>query len=355
MDFMKRIFPWMMVFLGVCLPQQLFAASLAEQLSGRILLAVEAHGEAWYVDPVTLERYFLGSGDDALLVFQSHALGITNADLAQIPREGEGDLGNIALRQRLAGRVLLAVESHGETWYVSPVTFKRTYLGNAEDAWNLIRAEALGITNAHLASLSSATLNETVSLVTQDVLFTSQAPLGEWNDARQQEGCEEASVFMAMHWTRGTSFTATEARDAIVAMSDWEDETYGTYYDTSVSDTADRLFRAYEDFTDIDVQHDIDVMDIRDALERGSLVVTAVNAQELYNPYYTGAGPLRHMVLVVGYDALTDEFIVHDPGTSYGESYRYASSVLQDALRDYPSGNHAPITDMPTAMIVVHR
>ena len=87
------------------------AAGLAEQLVGRVLLAVESHGEAWYVSPDG-ERYALPEAQSALQVFQSQALGITNTDLAQIPLEESLTQGNLALRSRLSGYVLLAVESH---------------------------------------------------------------------------------------------------------------------------------------------------------------------------------------------------------------------------------------------------
>ncbi|MCX6741216.1 MAG: hypothetical protein NTY61_02345 [Candidatus Parcubacteria bacterium] len=41
------------------------AAGLGAKLSGRILLQTESHGEAWYVNPVNQERYYLGRASDA--------------------------------------------------------------------------------------------------------------------------------------------------------------------------------------------------------------------------------------------------------------------------------------------------
>jgi len=46
------------------------SAQGASSLAGRILLQVEQRGEAWYVDPVDLQRYFLGSPDDAFNLMQ---------------------------------------------------------------------------------------------------------------------------------------------------------------------------------------------------------------------------------------------------------------------------------------------
>lgn len=254
------------------------------------------------------------------------------------------------LASRLAGRILLAVEEHGEAWYVDPVTLHRVYLGTPQDAWELLKTYGLGITSKDLAQVPTVDDES----VLHSVPFVAQAPFGEWSDSRQAEGCEEASVLMALAWANGTELSAADAREAIIAMSTWENETYGSYYDTSIDDTAERLLRQYMDYDNITVAHDVTVDDIRAGLESG-VVLIAANGVALGNPNYVGAGPDRHMLLVIGYDAATDEFITNDPGTRLGASYRYSSATIASALRDYLSGNHAPITPMPTGMIVVSR
>lgn len=60
-------------------------ASLVDRLRGRILIQVEEHGEAWYVNPVNGLRYYLRDGDAAYTLMRTMALGITNANLAPIP------------------------------------------------------------------------------------------------------------------------------------------------------------------------------------------------------------------------------------------------------------------------------
>lgn len=58
---------------------------LVNRLRGRILLQVEEHGEAWYVNPVDGLRYYLGRPADAFALMRSLGLGISNADLNRIP------------------------------------------------------------------------------------------------------------------------------------------------------------------------------------------------------------------------------------------------------------------------------
>ena len=62
---------------------------------------------------------------------------------------------NLTLAKRLAGRILLQVQSKGEAWYVNPVTLKRHYLGRPADAFKIMREQGLGITNKDLTSIAT--------------------------------------------------------------------------------------------------------------------------------------------------------------------------------------------------------
>lgn len=69
---------------GAEVEQASYDLTLAKRLSGKILLQVEARGEAWYVNPDDLKRYYLGTASDAFNVMKTLGLGISNADLEQI-------------------------------------------------------------------------------------------------------------------------------------------------------------------------------------------------------------------------------------------------------------------------------
>lgn len=58
-----------------------------------------------------------------------------------------------SLASRLAGRILLQVESYGRAWYVDPVSTTRYYLRDGEEAFNIMRSLGLGITNKDLAKI----------------------------------------------------------------------------------------------------------------------------------------------------------------------------------------------------------
>jgi hypothetical protein len=118
---------------------------LAKRLSGRILLQVESKGEAWYVSPVNQAKYFLGRPADAFSIMRKLGLGISNKNFDSYKGKAPA---------RLAGRILLKVESHGEAYYVNPVDLKMHYLGRPADAFSVMRTLGLGINNTNLRQIS---------------------------------------------------------------------------------------------------------------------------------------------------------------------------------------------------------
>ena len=189
---------------------------------------------------------------------------------------------------------------------------------------------------------------------TLNVPFTSQAPDGDWSNPLFQDGCEEASIIMAMHWVKGEPLIATKAKAEILAISDFEQREYGSAVDRSAKDTA-QLIRDYYSYTAVNYVENIDAEDIKSQLNRGNVVILPMNGRQLANPYYTAPGPERHMLVVIGYDPTTREFITNDPGTRRGAKYRYKESIFVNAIRDYPTGNHELIVSIQKNMVVVSR
>lgn len=57
-------------------------------------------------------------------------------------------------KSKLSGRILLAVETNGETWYVNPVNEQRYFLGNPLDTLNIMQQLGLGISNSNFNSFN---------------------------------------------------------------------------------------------------------------------------------------------------------------------------------------------------------
>jgi len=122
----------------------LMAESLASKLRGRILIDVESHGEAWYVNPSNLQRYYLGRPSDAFSIMHQLGLGISNKDFDSFAGTAPS---------RLSGKILLKPEDLGKAYYVNPLDLKMHYLGRPADAFALMRRFGLGITSNNLAQL----------------------------------------------------------------------------------------------------------------------------------------------------------------------------------------------------------
>ncbi len=175
--------------------------NLVNRVRGRILLQVENNGEAYYVKPNDGKRVYMKDGSVAYGIMRDLGLGIKNIDLAKIPvgfedrfsdidtdgdgladkleeglgtdsskvdTDGDGvnDKAEIlagtnplgagkliydnSLASRLAGRIVLQVEKHGEAWYINPVDGKRYYMKDGSAAYQIMRYLSLGITNEDL-------------------------------------------------------------------------------------------------------------------------------------------------------------------------------------------------------------
>ncbi len=182
------------------------------------------------------------------------------------------------------------------------------------------------------------------------VPFTAQAPRGDWS-LPFGEACEEASVLMAVAWARGAgALSPLQAEREILGQVAFEDYAFGYHFDTSLAQTI-KLFTRYYDYPNVALAYDIKPGDIKRELSRGNIVLVPIAGALLANPYYASPPPY-HMVVVRGYDDVAGEFIVNDPGTRHGASFRYPSARLWAAVHDW-TGSDATISSGRKGMIVV--
>ena len=213
------------------------------------------------------------------------------------------------------------------------------------------------ISNDILTSDSEEKNNTNIDLppkIIYDVPFTTQAPLGNWDDVRQNYGCEEACLLMAMSWARNESLTLEKAQEEIIAISDFELKNYQHHHDYSIADTL-KILQSYFKYDNAFIKYNIDIDDIKSELALGNLVIIPISGMDVTNPYYTFPGPFHHQVLVIGYDDATQELIVHDPGTIRGNSFRYNYQEIENAIRDYDTGLNEPIKEIRKAMLVIKK
>ncbi|MFA6215226.1 MAG: serine hydrolase [Patescibacteria group bacterium] len=125
------------------------AVSLANQLSGRILIQVDSYGRPWYVYPKDKKRYYLKDGPFALQTLKSLATKITEAELNKIPKVA-GEKGDNKIINKYRGYILLSEKNNNQFWYVNPVNGRRYGFTDANGAYQLIKSLGLGIKNKNL-------------------------------------------------------------------------------------------------------------------------------------------------------------------------------------------------------------
>ena len=157
---------------------------------------------------------------------------------------------------------------------------------------------------------------------------------------------------MASRLGSAVSFSVEEMKQEIRTLAKLSGELFGTAVDTSAKDTL-TLFRKYTGRTDGELLDPATDDEMRSALASGHILIVPMDGQALGNPHFTAPGPETHMLVVTGYDAETGEYITHDPGTRFGDGYRYPKEQLIRAMRDYPTGDHLSIGSAVKRAIVI--
>ncbi|OGF25063.1 hypothetical protein A2303_05575 [Candidatus Falkowbacteria bacterium RIFOXYB2_FULL_47_14] len=127
-----------------------FNALAPKRLAGRILLAVEKEGQAYYVDPDSRRLFSLGRPEEALKIMRERGLGISNQDIKKIPIQKNEPGGQKwpAGPDSLAGIDLPAIERKA----FAAVNEYRLSLGLAALLWD---DRIAAVARAHSANMAA--------------------------------------------------------------------------------------------------------------------------------------------------------------------------------------------------------
>jgi|GEM_PF-304926 hypothetical protein len=164
-----------------------------------------------------------------------------------------------------------------------------------------------------------------------DVTFYSQAPFGDWG-MPYQEACEEASLLLAYNYVMERSVTAEEFEQELLDMVAWEVTMFGQYEHTTIEQTA-RILNEYLEYGEWEILTNPSEEELKSHLAAGNPIVAPFAGRYLGNPYFTGLGPVYHMLVIRGYD--DTHFITNDVGTRHGENFIYEYNILMNALHDW--------------------
>lgn len=135
------------LFLITSLPAKAAEIPLASRLQGKILLQVQDHGKAWYVNPKDQKRYYMKDGATAYEMMRKFGHGISESDFKK------AENGDEEILEQMKGHIMLRVQSHGEAYYVHPEKLTLTYLKDGNAAYSIMRMQSLGITNSDIEKI----------------------------------------------------------------------------------------------------------------------------------------------------------------------------------------------------------
>lgn len=181
-------------------------------------------------------------------------------------------------------------------------------------------------------------VSETVSVLPHpsakdlsSVTFFSQAPYGD-RSYPYQEACEESSFLLAYYYVKWIQPTKEQYHQDLLKFIELENTELWFYKDTTVQQLV-QVIKERDDSVEIGIINSPTVRQLEKQLAQWNIIVAPFYGKNLKNPYYSWEGPDYHMMTIKGYD--TENFIVHDVGTSRGENRKYNKQLIIDSIHDY--------------------
>ena len=172
--------------------------------------------------------------------------------------------------------------------------------------------------------------------VIEGVPYIAETPDGVWTGP-WKNACEEASIAMVEFFYSGkVTVTKDEAKTYMSNLFEIEDRLWGQNANSDAAQTTE-LINGYTAFRATVIDNPT-IETIKEELRAGRPVIAPLNGFELGNRNIlflpTGSG--YHMLVIVGYNDITDVFIVQDDGDEKtGEHHRYRYDTFMESLHDY--------------------
>ncbi len=180
-----------------------------------------------------------------------------------------------------------------------------------------------------------------------DVPFMVQAPTGVWDDITE-ETCEEASLAMVLAYKDSTfTYEKNPEAERFLLLSFVARETaLGMGPSISLEDLA-KIAQEKTSRT-VEILENPSEETLARYIAAGNPIIVPALGRQLQNPFFSGEGPVYHMLVLRGYTATT--FIANDPGTRHGEAYQYPRDRIMKAIADWHDG--APNPDLRRVLVV---
>lgn len=200
--------------------------------------------------------------------------------------------------------------------------------------WWMVQAQPLEAPEAssyeEIANLDANA--ESVPRLNIELPFYSQAPYGNW-DNPWQETCEEASILLVANLYLDLQLDTEQFNQGLLDLVDWQMNAWGAYEHSDVNQTVQMLEENFG--LEAKIQTDPSFEDLQKSIQKGHLIVAPFAGQALGNPYFSGEGPIYHMLVIKGYDTEKGHVVTHDVGTRRGADFVYSWDTIENALHDW--------------------
>lgn len=172
-------------------------------------------------------------------------------------------------------------------------------------------------------------VEQSINQLELPVPYISQAPDGVWINP-WASACEEASIVMVeAYYKNENSIDKNAAKQKMENMFEWENEIFGKNFSTTAEETS-ILVVNQADF-ETEVKPNPTLEEIKNELRKKRPVIAFIDQFTL------NLKPRRevtsfHVIVIVGFDNTTQEFIINDP--AYPER-RFPYNRTMEALHDY--------------------
>lgn len=171
------------------------------------------------------------------------------------------------------------------------------------------------------------------------VPFMSQAPEKNWSQP-WQDACEEAAILMMDAYYKDYTVSILRAKEEILKMVAWQESVDRNWGRSIEIEKIQKIFTEYlTGYTPnkLKIIENPSVDQIKKYIANGQPVYVVADGKMLPNPHFQNGGPPYHALVIRGYTK--DSFITNDPGTQFGQNYKYKYNDLMNAIHDWNNGD----------------
>ncbi len=139
---------------------------------------------------------------------------------------------------------------------------------------------------------------------------------------------------LAYYYATNQPLTKEKFKEEVLGLVEWQKEHFGDYEHSDIDQTAEMIQKKLKiQNSKLKIISNPTVDDLKKELAQGHPIIAPFAGRQLGNPFYTGEGPLYHMMVIKGYDE--KHFITNDVGTKRGHNFIYPYETIMSTMHEW--------------------